>query len=79
MPERKPIVRKVDRVVEIESFQKIIHGIDGNLTKADCPTHGKEVYFERVGGDLFQCANSSHYKKRPGAVNQENSFYKQNG
>lgn len=43
--------------------QKIIPGIVGtNLTKSNCPDHGEGVYFERVEGDLFQCANISHHE-----------------
>jgi hypothetical protein len=62
MPERK-IEQK------LENFQLIIQDVIGNLTKANCPIHGKDVYFERVEGDLFQCANYTH---KPGArINNE--------
>jgi hypothetical protein len=44
----------------LEIFQKIIKGIQDDYVRADCPVHGKDVYFERVDGDLFQCANFEH-------------------
>lgn len=43
--------------------QLIINNVKGtNLVKADCPTHGINVYFERVEGDLFECANRDHHE-----------------
>jgi hypothetical protein len=45
---------------KIESYQKIIEGEGSDLVRADCPIHGEGVYFERVEGNLFQCANFEH-------------------
>lgn len=43
-------------------YQKIIEGVDGNLVKAFCPEHNAETYFERIEGNLFQCAQIDHYE-----------------
>jgi hypothetical protein len=52
MPERSTRIFK--------RYQITIEGVEGNLTKADCPVHGKNVYFERVKKDFFRCANFEH-------------------
>lgn len=63
----------IDKETEFASFQVKRPDIIGtNLIKADCPIHGKDVYFERVepGSDIFQCANRDHKIRSRGPIDQ---------
>lgn len=53
------VERKTDeKTEELLPYQAIIPGIKGTnlvIYGPGCPTHGSNVYFVRVAGDLFQC------------------------